>query len=77
MCPYLANVKKLDYEQSFEILKTWLEKCDDLRELDFNPDREIRTKIRYVKDYNPISIKTLMKDNKNFYRMLKRSYNLL
>jgi hypothetical protein len=41
LCPYLVNIKKLEYEVSFEILKTWLEKCNKLRGLDFNPHREI------------------------------------
>jgi len=31
LCPYLVNIRKLDYEQSFEILKTWLEKRNNLR----------------------------------------------
>ena len=72
LCPYLVNVKKLEYEQSYEILKTWLEKCNNLRKLDFNPDREIKTKLRYVKHYNPISIKTLKNDNKNLYLLLRQ-----
>ena len=28
LCPYLVNIKKLEYEESFKILKTWLEKCN-------------------------------------------------
>ena len=70
LCPYLVNVKKLEYEQSFEILKTWLEKCNNLRKLDFNPNTEIKAKLRYVKHYSPVSIKTLMEDNRNLYLML-------
>ena len=27
LCPYLVNVKKLEYEESYKILKTWLDKC--------------------------------------------------
>lgn len=49
LCPYLINIKKLEYEQAFRILKTWLEKCNDLRKLDFNPDKETRTKLKNVK----------------------------
>ena len=54
LCPYLVNIKKLQYEESFKILKTWLEKCNNLRKLDFNSDTEIKDKVRYVKHYNPI-----------------------
>ena len=71
MCPYLVNIKKLDYEQTFKILKTWLEKCNYLRELDFNPAREIKATLRYVKHYNPISLKTLIEDNRNLHILLK------
>ena len=34
LCPYLVNIKKLEYEGCFKILKTWLEKCNHLRKLD-------------------------------------------
>ena len=72
LCPYLVNTRKLEYEQTFEILKAWLEKCNDLRKLDFNPETEIKSKLRYVKYYNPISIKTLFNDNKNLYFLLMK-----
>ena len=71
MCPYLVNVKKLQYEESYKILKTWLEKCNNLRKLDFNPDTEIKAKLYCVKHYNPISIKTFMNDNKDLYLLLR------
>ena len=76
LCPYLVNVKKLEYEKSFKILKTWLEKCNNLRELDFHPDREIKTKLKNVKHYHPISIKTLKDNNKNLYLLLKQKIKL-
>ena len=71
LCPYLVNIKKLQYEQSYKILKTWLEKCNNSRKLDFNPDIEIKAKINHVKHYNPIAIKTLIEDNKNLYLLLR------
>ncbi len=72
MCPYLVNIKKLSYEESYKILKSWLEKCNRLRELSFNADREIKNKLRYVKQYNPISFKTLEIDNEDLYLLLKK-----
>lgn len=72
LCPYLVNVKKLQYEQSYVILNTWLKKCNNLRRLDFNSDTEIKAKLKNVKHFNPISIKTLMVDNKNFYLLLRQ-----
>ena len=72
LCPYLINVKKIEYEQSFKMLKTWLEKCNDLRKLEFNIDTEIKEKLKYVKYYNPISNKTLKNDNRNLYLLLRQ-----
>ena len=51
----------------FQFLKDWLEKCNKLRKLDFNPNIEIKSKLRRVKHYNPISIKK-MKDDKTGHR---------
>ena len=65
LCPYLVNTKKLPYEQAYKILKIWLEKCNKLRKLDFNPNTEIKAKLKNVKHYNPISIKKLKDDNRN------------
>jgi hypothetical protein len=71
LCPYLVNVKKLEYEESYEILKEWLEKCNKLRNLNFDPHKEIRDKLSYVKHYNPISIKTFRNDNNDLYLRLR------
>jgi glutamate mutase epsilon subunit len=72
LCLYLLNVKKLEYEESCEILKKWLEKCNNSKKLDFNPDVEIKAKLRYVKHYNPISIKKMKDDNKNLNLLLRQ-----
>ncbi len=71
MCPYLVNVKKLQYEESYQVLKIWLEKCNALRELNFDTDTKIIDNLRNVKHYNPISIKTLKADNKDLYLLLR------
>ena len=46
-------------------------KMRKLRELDFSPDIQLKTNLRYVKNYKPISIKTLEKDNKDLYLLLR------
>jgi hypothetical protein len=68
----LINVKKLNDEQSFETLKKWLEKCDNLRKLAFNLNTEIKNNLIYVKHYKPISIKTLGDNNKKLYSILRK-----
>jgi hypothetical protein len=44
--PYLVTVKRLDYEQAYEILETWLKKCNEVRELE--PGwRDFRRRIKH------------------------------
>ena len=43
LAPYLVNIKKLSYQESFDILIEWLKKCDSIKKLDFN--RSIFSKI--------------------------------
>jgi hypothetical protein len=37
LAPYLVNIKKLSYQESFNILIEWLKRCDSISKLDFNP----------------------------------------
>jgi hypothetical protein len=71
LCPYLVNIKKLENEDSFIILKTWLEKCNALKKLDFDTDTKIKDNLGNVKHYNPISLKNLKVDNKDLYLLLR------
>ena len=71
LCPYLINIKNLKYEQAYEILNIWLEKCNILRNLNFDIYTKIKDNIGCVKHYNPISIKTFINDNKDLYLQLQ------
>lgn len=70
LCPYLVNIKKLSYEESFNLLENWLNSCDCCNKLSFNPKDEIKTRLRYVKSYLPISLSKLKIDNPDFFKML-------
>jgi hypothetical protein len=72
LCPYLVNIKKLSYEESFNLLEKWLNKCDCCNKLYFNPKYEIKTRLRYVKSYLPISLSKLKIDNTDFFKMLQK-----
>src|SRR5215208_3155501 len=37
LAPYLVNIKKLSYQESFDILIDWLQKCNSFNKLNFNP----------------------------------------
>ena len=39
--PYLVNVKRLPFEEAFDIIDNWLSKCNDLKPLDFDTETKI------------------------------------
>lgn len=73
--PYLINVRKLSDDESFYILKQWLDKCNLLRKLDFNYNQKIRYDLKNVGKFYPLGIQKLKNDTKNFdlYNLLKKS----
>ncbi len=36
LAPYLINIKKLSYQESYQIIREWLDKCNSVRRLDQN-----------------------------------------
>ena len=48
LCPYLKNIGKLKKKKTTIIIKDWLKKCDKVRKLEFNRNREINSKLRNV-----------------------------
>jgi hypothetical protein len=36
LSPYLLNIKKLPKEESYSVMKDWLDKCNKLERLNFN-----------------------------------------
>jgi hypothetical protein len=52
---YLKNIKKLTIDESISILIKWLDECDQLNKLDFEPSKRVKENIKYVKNYLPTS----------------------
>lgn len=75
ICPYLVNIRKLSYEESYTIIKNWLVKCNLLSgiKLDFNLNQKIKDELKYVKNYFPLGVKKLKTDNEytDLYKILK------
>jgi hypothetical protein len=68
LSPYLLNVKKLPKEESYSIIKDWLDKCNNMERLNFNPKIKIKEGIRGAsKGYLPISLQKLKEENKRLY----------
>lgn len=60
--PYLVNIRKLSNEESTKMANEWLQKCNGLRNLDFNTHMYIQNDLRRVKEYLPSSKEKLKKD---------------
>ena len=43
--PYLINTKNLSRDESFKRIKEWLDRCNSLKPLEFNPDYLIQYKL--------------------------------
>lgn len=72
LAPYLANERKLSFEQCRKIIERWLDMCRAERELDFNTKTFINTAlIRTRKSgYKPMSLNKLKLKNRTVYRRL-------
>ena len=46
LAPYLLNVRKLSYEEGYGIIEQWLDKCNHIKRLGFNPRQKIKEGIR-------------------------------
>ena len=53
-------------------IKDWSAKCDKIRRLDFNPQREVSSRLRSVGPFPPSSKETTKKEQPDFYNLLVR-----
>jgi non-catalytic primase subunit PriX-like protein len=68
LAPYLLNIKKLPKEESYSVMKEWLDKCDKKEKLNFNAKIKIKEGLRGAsKGYFPISLEKLKEENKALY----------
>jgi hypothetical protein len=71
LVPYLLNIRGLTAEETRGIMHEWLDKCSQLRKLDFNPVQRIKNTLNNSKDFLPISRNRLKVENKEFYNQLQ------
>ena len=71
LCPYLINIRKVTNQEAFTILNEWLNKCDELRHLDFKVTKTIEEDLENVKGYLPPAKDKLKNQYKEIYHMLK------
>jgi hypothetical protein len=74
LAPYLINIKKLSYQESFDILIEWLKRCDSIMKLDFNPEYLVKYALTTAiqKRIPPMKFATLMDRNLELYTILHK-----
>jgi Primase X len=71
LSPYLLNVRKLPKEESYSIMKEWLDKCDKIEKLSFNSKIKIKNGLKGAsKGYFPISMEKLKEENRQLYDLV-------
>ena len=74
LAPYLVNIKKLSYQQSFDILTDWLQKCNSFKKLDFKSDYLVKYALTTAieKRIPPMKLVTLKDRNLELYSILHK-----
>lgn len=76
VAPYLKNIKKLAYDDAFNVAKKWLNTCDKIRPLDFNADVKIKYTLRAATrvGYLPIGLSDLKSENGELYTYISNPF---
>ena len=69
VAPYLINIKKLSYDDAFNVTKDWLYNCDKIIPLDFNSNAKIKDTLRAATcvGYLPMGFSDLKAENAELY----------
>jgi non-catalytic primase subunit PriX-like protein len=72
LAPYLIHIKKLSYQESFDILSEWLKRCNSIRELGFinSSDQQVKSALNTAikKRILPMKLETLKNKNLELYK---------
>jgi hypothetical protein len=72
LVPYLLNIRRLSEQETTDIIKDWLDQCNQLRRLDFSYKQKIKDGIEGAKEgYLPISREKLRNENSRLYFLLQ------
>jgi hypothetical protein len=72
LIPYLINIRHISDDETYDIVRSWLDKCHSLRRLDFNPNSMKRYNISSTKrgGYLPISLEKLRRESTYLYEIV-------
>jgi hypothetical protein len=78
LAPYFINVKRLSFDDSYKRIYEWLAGCNELRELDFDPETKINDSLSSTINtgYLPISLDNPLKDPKTLKTDNRELYNI-
>lgn len=72
LSPYLRNIRGLSYDESYNIIRAWLDKCNQVERLTFNANQKIKESLRGASHgYLPISLGRLEIENIGLYSLTK------
>jgi hypothetical protein len=71
LVPYLLNFRGLSPDKAQGIVREWLDGCNKIRRLDFNPNHRIKSALNSSKDFLPIGLDKLRAENEGFYNLLQ------
>jgi hypothetical protein len=74
LAPYLINIRKCSADEASNIIRNWLDKCRNLKQVDFSPNYLIKHNINSAMEgsFLPISLGILKKENPNLYGVVAR-----
>ena len=72
LAPYMINVKKLSYDDAFDVIKDWLNRCNSIKRLDSNFNYRIKYALEnsMKNGYLPMKFETLKEKNRALYDSL-------
>ncbi len=72
IAPYLINIRKLGYDDAFNLTKNWLDSCEKIKPLNFNGDVRIRDAVRAATrvGYLHKKFSDLKSENEELYRRI-------
>ena len=76
IAPYLVNIKKLAYDDAFNVTKNWLEGCNKIRPLDFNASVKIKDALGAAirVGYLPMAFNDLKAEDRELYRDISNRF---
>jgi hypothetical protein len=76
VAPYLINIRKLAYDDAFNIMMNWLNNCNKVRQFDFNANVRIKGTLRAVTrvGYLPMAFNDLKAEDGELYRHISNRF---